>query len=426
MILERQSMPKDRDWLWPWEKAPNWVQGTTDNGTKGSADADDETGKSATTGAGDSKKTAKKPPQYTLSSAEIVVPDEGLKEGKSYGFKGTMRRLEGTVSSSAKISVQAVYRYKKDEQVCGNPLTVEINKDTLGFEGKFDELFEPNAYDLDKEKPADAKYKLLLKFRGDCLDKDGFSKEVELPMAANWSVENGMIIHKNITKKPFPALEHGSIENVNAIVLHRTGGDSLDGIFSLYADPIKGKSEAAAHFYINSAGEIFQVGRIDRILWHVGAILSKDYMALNGKIDWIPGKEAELLKSAINANPQEKKYLTDLETASFKKQITLDQYFKDLFDHEKTKSYPKRWPYNPDSIGIEITGRFNDQTSQYAPLTAEQEKSILLLMQILIDQFALDPDQDIYPHGGIANKKPCEGKEVLSFIKKHPQKKDGK
>ena len=175
-------MPKDRNWVWPWEKDPNWVQSPVkENNAKGSTGSDDETEKSATAGAGDTKDPAKKPPQYTLSSAEIVVPDEGLKEGRPFRFKGKVRRLEGATASGAKISVQAVYRYKKEEQVCDNPVTVEINKDALDFEGKIDELFEPNAYNLDKEKPADAKYVLVLKFRGDCLDKDGFSKEVELP-----------------------------------------------------------------------------------------------------------------------------------------------------------------------------------------------------------------------------------------------------
>jgi hypothetical protein len=201
VILERQSMPEDRDWLWPWEKDPNWVQGPADNGLKGSGDADDETEKSSTASAGDNKDPAKKPPQYTLSSAEIVVPDKGLIEGQPYRFKGKMRRLEGAAPSGEKISVQAVYRYKKEEQICGNPVTAEINKDTLDFEGKFDELFEPNAYHLDKDKPVGAKYILVLKFRGECLDKDGFSKEVELPMTTKDS--NAILIMRKGQKVPF-------------------------------------------------------------------------------------------------------------------------------------------------------------------------------------------------------------------------------
>lgn len=135
------------------------------------------------TGFEEEKGPVKDPPQYTIESADIVVPDAGLKKGLPFQFKGKVRRLENVQPANAKISAQALYRYKDNEQAAGNPLIVEIDKETLEFEGSIEEIYEPNAYYFDKEKPADAKYKLLVKLRGGCIDKDVFSKEVELPMA---------------------------------------------------------------------------------------------------------------------------------------------------------------------------------------------------------------------------------------------------
>src|SRR5664279_2285914 len=100
-------MSKNRDWLWPWEKDPNWIQdpAQSDNAKR---PADNVGGNP---GAAKASPAAKKPPQYTLESAEIIVPDEGLKEGLSYRFKGKVRRFDGATATAAKISVQAVYRY---------------------------------------------------------------------------------------------------------------------------------------------------------------------------------------------------------------------------------------------------------------------------------------------------------------------------
>jgi hypothetical protein len=175
-------MPETRKWLLPW--------GMDDNNNPEDPD-DPEPLEPATES--DNKESTKKPPQYTMESAEIIIPDEGLKEGQPYKFKGKVRRLEGAAPSNASISVQSVYRYKNEEQIGGNPEIAEINSDTLEFTGEFDELFEPNAYYLDSDKTPDSKFTLVLKLRGGCLDKDSFSSEVKLPLATRLHPKKGVL-----------------------------------------------------------------------------------------------------------------------------------------------------------------------------------------------------------------------------------------
>jgi hypothetical protein len=63
-------MLKGREWRWPWEKDPNGVQD----------------------------------PAQSSNAAEIIIPEDGLKEGKSFTFKGRMRRLEGAAPADVKVN----------------------------------------------------------------------------------------------------------------------------------------------------------------------------------------------------------------------------------------------------------------------------------------------------------------------------------
>jgi hypothetical protein len=422
-------MSEDRDTIWLWQKA-NWVQGSGDG-------ANTNTGKNGThdpkkNEPAEEKPAEKKPPEATVESVAIDT-SQMLKEDNPFSGSGKLKVLDGATLTDFSLDVQVLYRYKdrnKDnEEKRDQAIGVRVDKQTLEFKFTAPKLFEPNAYDQDKEKPTDAKYRILVKVSGPQLDKEGVSAEVEVPAKGDkkaWSVKDGMIIHDDITQNHFPALEHGSISKVNALVLHRSDGDNVDGIFSIYKDPIKGKKADAAHFYIDAKGKIYQVGRIDRILWHVGKILSKDDAALNSKIDWISSQEAESLKKIILADTAEKKYLTELRESSFTKKITFNQYLDKLFDHEIVKQYPKRWPCNADSIGIEVTGVYNHTSNKYTQLTAEQEKSLLILIRLLVEHLNLCVESDVYPHGGIANKQITEGKELIEIVKNNLFKKENR
>jgi len=75
-----------------------------------------------------------------------------------------------------------------------------------------------------------------------------------------------------IKAKIFKNTEHGNLapEDVNAIVLHRTGGSDAASTLAGYKNQTVG-----AHFLIDSDGTIYQTAGLDKEAWHVGNIRSK-------------------------------------------------------------------------------------------------------------------------------------------------------
>jgi len=73
-----------------------------------------------------------------------------------------------------------------------------------------------------------------------------------------------------------------------------------------------------------------------------------------------------------------------------------------------TKDYPDRYPYNGDSIGIEVVGKFDGDTKQFAPPTEAQLNSVHRLVASLQRKYELT-DDDVYTHGGISYKQESEG-----------------
>jgi len=68
-------------------------------------------------------------------------------------------------------------------------------------------------------------------------------------------------------------------------------------------------------------------------------------------------------------------------------------------------------------LGIEVVGRFNKATNTFERPTNEQFKSLKLLVDILIKEFSLNLNKDVYAHGVIARKKKAEGIQLLQYLK---------
>ena len=49
------------------------------------------------------------------------------------------------------------------------------------------------------------------------------------------TVKNGIIVDKRITAKRYNSIEHGNINNVTSIVLHRTAGSRATSSLNAYA-----------------------------------------------------------------------------------------------------------------------------------------------------------------------------------------------
>lgn len=101
-----------------------------------------------------------------------------------------------------------------------------------------------------------------------------------------------------------------------------------------------------------------------------------------------------------------------------------DSSSKTVTKNELNKKYPERFPYNGDSIGIEVVGKCVDKTAdgweaEWEPLTQEQITNTAWLTNGLLKHFSLNTVDDLYVHEQISSKTWDEGGVVLKAIKKH-------
>lgn len=173
---------------------------------------------------------------------------------------------------------------------------------------------------------------------------------------------NGEIIQQ----QDYPQIGHGSLEKINAIVLHRTNSSTAQSVKNAYANQKNG-----AHYLIDSDGTIYQTLGVDKMAWHVGKIRSK--CAETKTCDETESSKLKTIKG-----------------------------FSVLHQHEVSKKYPERFPINSDSIGIEVVG-MGDVENGYTQPTKEQLASTLRLVNGLQERYKLD-NQDVFPHGQISYK----------------------
>lgn len=195
------------------------------------------------------------------------------------------------------------------------------------------------------------------------IDKDGFICKVGTT---------------RIIKEQIAAAEKGPIEQVVAIILHRTASNDIN-----LANAKKG---VAAHFYIDKDGAIKQVASLKKYCSHIGNIR--------------PRAQAEKKETE-----QDKQFYTK---TGFKP--------SEIHRYELKKSYPTRYPYNRDSIGIEVVGQYFESRKIWEPLTEAQIKAAKALHACLLKSFGLDEMKDTYVHEDISYKTDGEGRTVLNSI----------
>lgn len=79
-----------------------------------------------------------------------------------------------------------------------------------------------------------------------------------------------------------------------------------------------------------------------------------------------------------------------------------------IYNHEKVKAYPLRYPMNEDSVGIETVAKFDRSKKEWEAPTVEQSVAISRLIGILKEEYGLS-DADIYEHDRVSYKEPGEG-----------------
>jgi len=205
------------------------------------------------------------------------------------------------------------------------------------------------------------------------------------------TITNGMIVDKRITAKRYSSIEHGNINKVTSIVLHRTAGSSAASSLNGYASGQK----TGAHFLIANDGVIYQTASLEQFCWHVGIIYSR-------------------CSDQKSCDPKE---LQTINSLLHQKGFSFSKRVKNVSRHELGKAYPLRYPSNNDSIGIEVVGRYNLSTNIFERPTNKQFESLKWLVDTLLKELSLNLNKDVYAHGVIARKKKAEGVQLLQYLK---------
>lgn len=187
--------------------------------------------------------------------------------------------------------------------------------------------------------------------------------------------DKGYVQNAGFAFKPISALENGPIDGPKAIVLHRTDSYTVDSALRSF------QSGIGTHFIVAKDGAVTQAASLLNRTAHVGKIKSR--AAESGS----PAGEAALIKGWGWAPAK-------------------------IYNHEKSKSYPDRYPMNQDSVGIETVAKHRGDSGWEAP-TAEQSASIATIVRILKDTYGLGED-DIYEHDNISYKTDGEGAGLYS------------
>lgn len=185
----------------------------------------------------------------------------------------------------------------------------------------------------------------------------------------------GYVQNAGFTLKPVPVLEKGLIDGPKAVVLHRTDSYTADSTLRSF------QSGVGTHFLVAKDGVVTQTASLLKRTAHVGKIKSRAAESGN------PLSEAKLVKSWGWAPTR-------------------------IYNHEKSKRYPDRYPMNVDSVGIETVAKHRGDSGWEAP-TTEQLASVAAVVRVLKDAYSLE-ESDIYEHDSISYKTEGEGAGLYS------------
>lgn len=191
---------------------------------------------------------------------------------------------------------------------------------------------------------------------------------------------NGKFVDTKVTQKIYSGLHKGKLSTVHAIVVHQTGAATAQHTLNSYANSSNG-----AHFLIDKKGQIYQTALLDQKTYHIGKIRSR----------------------CIETKACTKSELSTANAIYLKKGLSYPVIVKYLYTHEKTKSYPDRYPTNNDSIGIEIVGKYDTTAKIYESVTATQNASLKWLVSELSTHLSLKQG-DVYRHPDVSYKQPSE------------------
>ena len=160
--------------------------------------------------------------------------------------------------------------------------------------------------------------------------------------------KSGHVDAERIKIMIFSTIERGTLERVNGIVVHQTGGPTAESAFNSY----RNTGANGAHFLIDKDGSIYQTASLYKVTNHVGK--AKSRCVVTKKCD----------------------------STEFKRMNALEKAWKpaEISKTEYEKRFPDRFPVNSDAIRIEIVGKANRIPGQrdevYEPVTEQQNASL--------------------------------------------------
>jgi len=168
-----------------------------------------------------------------------------------------------------------------------------------------------------------------------------------------------------------PAIEHGEMKVIHGIIVHQTDSATAQSTLNGYKAP---KSNGA-HFLIDKDGTIYQTASVYKKTHHVGFIKSRCI-------------------AEHSCTPVELKALQGKRVGA------------EIGKVEKNKDFPKRYPFNDDSIGIENVSLAKNGV--YEPLTAPQQASLTWLINELTQTIKV-PMTQVFRHPEVSWKLSSEG-----------------
>jgi N-acetyl-anhydromuramyl-L-alanine amidase AmpD len=188
--------------------------------------------------------------------------------------------------------------------------------------------------------------------------------------------QQGVVDAERIRVKIFPAIERGNMDIVRGIIVHQTGAATASSTFHSYQ--VKGAN--GAHFLIDLDGTIYQTASLKKVTNHVGKIKSR----------------------CIQTHKCE-----PAEIKSARQMRGIDA----LYRHEIQKDWPKRFPSNGDSLGIELVGMYNDNggTQVYQNPTNEQNAALKWLIAELLETLGVSRSE-VFRHPEVSYKADSEAR----------------
>ncbi|WP_159565017.1 peptidoglycan recognition protein family protein [Budvicia diplopodorum] len=213
------------------------------------------------------------------------------------------------------------------------------------------------------------KHKVNCTFEGDTTKNENEKAKI-CTVSVIYVDPDGYIKNANFIQSSVAGLGKGVMNKINGIVLHRTDSSSVEGTLTSFSKGV------GTHFLIAKNGDIHQTVSLFSYTYHVGKIKSR---CMEEKT--CSAEESKKIKS-FGWNPGK------------------------VYDHEKVKMYPERYPYNGDSVGIEVVAMHKNDG--WESPTLEQTNSISKLVDIIKNIYELD-DRDVYEHDKISYKMEGEG-----------------